>query len=304
MGLPRVDGSSCQDSWRYGIDSSDTDTSQANLSQLERITQERTLFERSTGYESTADQFRSNDGAGGNFTSGNPDYPWDPAGIIYTGMLAAKGESGGYAGPDYPWNPGGIIYTASAEPVQINRNWQVDDDGMIANDPRIELYRVPELESGAFANPMGDIDKVVLHRTVTTSAESTFNSFETPRNGTHYGTHFVVGLDGTIYQTASLNSKTNHVANGHNSNSIGIEVVGMPVDADGTQTVGPPNGTPVTGWQALTPAQIAATAYLTNSLNSYYGFDSDTVAVHEDLQAKTEGEGRTVLDAIEDSLVD
>lgn len=284
----RVEGGSRQGSWGHHADSSDSENSSAPLSPLEQIAQQRTPLERLIEDEGAVDPSRADDGVGSDSTPGNTGSPWDSGGVMFAEATAARD----------------IVDTALAESTLINRNWNVDSSGMIANDPRIELHRVTELETVAFSDPTADIDKVVFHRTVTTSAESTFNSFETPRGGTHYGTHFVVGRDGTIYQTASLNYKTNHVANGHNSNSIGIEVVGMPVDANGNQTVGPPNGTPVAGWQALTPAQISSTAYLTNSLNSHFGLGNDTVAVHEDLQAKTEGEGRTVLDAVEDLLLD
>ena len=171
--------------------------------------------------------------------------------------------------------------------------------GLVTDDPRIEQQHIPALESGAFANHITSVEKIVLHRTVTSTTEQTFASFN---SGNNYGTHFVVGKDGTIYQTANLDQRTIHVA-GHNSSSVGIEVVGMPLDAQGNTTLGPPNGNPVTSWEALTPEQADSVAYLTNSLNNYYGLPTDSIAVHENLAAKTAGEGATVYDAVQSDLI-
>lgn len=208
-----------------------------------------------------------------------------------------------FAGPETFDQLQQVLSVESSTDQPVNTGWQVNTDGFISNDSRIVANRVPELERAPFADPIGDIDNVVLHRTVTDTAQQTFNSFSTQRSGSYFGTHFVVARDGTISQTASLDQRTNHVS-GHNSSSIGIEVVGMPLDAQGNQTIGPPNGNPVASWEALTPEQAAATAYLTNSLNNYYGLGVEDVAVHEDLQAKTAGEGATVYNAIRTQLID
>ncbi|MCG3873887.1 peptidoglycan recognition family protein [Psychrobacter sp. Ps7] len=87
---------------------------------------------------------------------------------------------------------------------------------------RIIKHHTPKLER---MNYTQKIKKIILHRTVNSSAQSTFNSFN--RGSKPYGTHFVVDKDGKIYQTANLNA---------NSYSVGIEVVGMPLDKNGKPT--------------------------------------------------------------------
>jgi len=195
-----------------------------------------------------------------------------------------------------------VVISTIPGDLPINRDLQVNNDGFITDDTNIIANRVPQLEQGAFNDPVGDINNVVLHRTVTDTADQALTSFATPRNGTHFGTHFLIGRDGTIQQTASLNNITYHVAN-LNSETIGIEVVGNPLDANGDVTVGPPHGNPVASWEPLTPDQIESVAYLTNTLNDHYGLGSETTEAHEDLQAKTEGEGGTVFDAIQHLLI-
>lgn len=101
---------------------------------------------------------------------------------------------------------------------------------------RIIKHHTPKLER---MNYTQKIKKIILHRTVNSSAQSTFNSFN--RGSKPYGTHFVVDKDGKIYQTANLNKLTIHAGNA-NSYSVGIEVVGMPLDKNGKPTVGPANG--------------------------------------------------------------
>ena len=130
-----------------------------------------------------------------------------------------------------------------------------------------------------------------MHRTVNSSAQSTFNSFN--RGSKPYGTYFVVDKDGKIYQTANLNA---------NSYSVGIEVVGMPLDKNGKPTVGSPNGNNVHSWQKLTVKQTQGVACLTKYLLIHYGLTQSDIAVHEDVAAKTEGEGRTVYNAIKEYL--
>jgi len=186
--------------------------------------------------------------------------------------------------------------------LPVNRNLQVGSDGFVINDPNIVRNQVPQLEQGAFNDPVADIEHVVLHRTVTDTADQALTSFATPREGVHYGTHFLVGRDGTIQQPASLDQMTYHAA-GHNSETVGIEVVGNPLDANGDVTVGYPDGNPVVSWEPLTQEQTEAVAYLTNTLNEYYGLGTDSTEIHEDINAKTEGEGGTVFDAIQPFLI-
>jgi len=156
------------------------------------------------------------------------------------------------------------------------------------NSKTIEKNRVEELERTSFRE---DIKGIVLHRTVSSSAESTLNSFKSNK----IGTHFLIGKDGTIYQTASLEKYTPHVGNTkknddpNNRNAIGIEVVGN-YNYDNEK------------WENLTKDQAQSTADLVNLLMEVYGLDVSNVHNHEDISAKTEGEGGVVYDAIKNKL--
>lgn len=205
-----------------------------------------------------------------------------------------RAEDAATMGDSEVTNPG----EASTTQKPGNRNLQVNQEGFIINDERITQNRQTVIERAPFDNPIASIDTVVLHRTVTDNTEATLNAFN---SGNHYGTHFVVGRDGEILQTASLNNRTVHAGN-ENDNSIGIEVVGMPLDANGQQTLGPPTGNKVASWEALTPEQSASVAYITNTLTHRYGLTAQQVKPHEEVAAKTPGEGQTVLDAIAPQL--
>ncbi|WP_333614707.1 LysM peptidoglycan-binding domain-containing protein [Psychrobacter sp.] len=195
------------------------------------------------------------------------------------------------------------------KPVSSNSNCPSNIDGCFCNrtkklpmqagfltHSRIIKHHTPKLERRNYAQ---EIKKIILHRTVNSSAQSTFNSFN--RGSKPYGTHFVVDKDGKIYQTANLNKLTIHAGNA-NPYSVGIEVVGMPLDKNGKSTVGPPNGNKVHSWQKLTVEQTRSVACLTKYLLIHYRLTQSDIAVHEDVAAKTEGEGRTVYNAIKKYL--
>jgi RHS repeat-associated protein len=165
----------------------------------------------------------------------------------------------------------------------------VSDDGMIQND-QVTSQRIPNLEKGAINQ---EVSGIILHRTVSSSAESTLSSFE----NRGIGTHFLIGKDGVIYQTASLDKKTSHLRESQlvdgapgNSKAIGIEVVGMYNET-------------TKQWDPLTPEQVKASAWLVNSLMQTYNLSTDNVYNHEDIQPKTAGEGATVRNAIDQYLV-
>lgn len=117
----------------------------------------------------------------------------------------------------------------------------------------------------------------------------------------YYGTHFVVGKDGAITQTANLSKITWHCA-GWNSKSVGIEVVGFALDKNGKPTLGTPGQNPVVGWENLTEEQAKSVACLVMALLSYYSLDKSKIDCHEHLAAKEAGEGQIVYNAIKDYL--
>ncbi|WP_175923246.1 peptidoglycan recognition protein family protein [Burkholderia latens] len=57
-------------------------------------------------------------------------------------------------------------------------------------------------------SPMTKVNGIVVHQTDSPTAESTFNGYR--QKGAN-GAHFLIDKDGTIYQTASLLKRTNHV---------------------------------------------------------------------------------------------
>jgi len=159
-----------------------------------------------------------------------------------------------------------------------------DDNGMVT-DSRVTKNRIKKLEK----EPMSRVNSIILHRTVSSSANSTLSSF----SSRGIGTHFLVGKDGKIFNTASLNNATHHILESQvkqgmgilNNTAIGVEVVGNYDQESKT-------------WDPLSSEQIESTAFLVNSLEKTYSLDENNIHNHEDIQPKTAGEGGTVYNAI------
>lgn len=79
---------------------------------------------------------------------------------------------------------------------------RIDKDGMV-HSAAIRVRRFSALERA----PMPLVNGVIVHQTGGATAQSTFNSYQQ----SIYGAHFLIDKDGTIYQTASLYRRTNHV---------------------------------------------------------------------------------------------
>lgn len=197
---------------------------------------------------------------------------------------------------------------------------EVDQDGFV-NHSKFTKKQITQLEKGN----LNSVHAIVLHRTVNSSANQTFDSFE---NG--IGTHFLVGKDGKIYQTASLNKLTYHVGKikskcyennscsedeqtkikgwgwaptkiyNHekkksypdrypmNQDSIGIEVVGDYVNEK---------------WDNIPDIQVKSVVCVVNFLLNHYNLKkAEDIYEHEDVSYKTEGEGSTVHNAIKNLL--
>lgn len=171
---------------------------------------------------------------------------------------------------------------------------KVDKDGFFDHS-KITKKRISALEKYSWKQ---SVQYIILHRTVTPGTTRVFNSFKSG-----IGTHFLVAKDGTIYQTATLNKTTSHIRNGYNSSTVGIEVVGMPLDKDGKPTFGrktdpKPSGT----WESLTEKQAKSVACLVKGLLKHYNLNKLAIKNHEDLQAKEPMEGGTVYNAIKEML--
>ena len=133
----------------------------------------------------------------------------------------------------------------------------------------------PKIERGE----MPEVNGLIVHQTQSSSVNSTLNSYAQDKAN---GAHFLIDKDGTIYQTASLKRKTNHVGRlrsrcaqekscspqemklnqkhdpkgeaqrerekqagdrfPSNSDSIGIELVGMSYKAKSYQETSNPDG--------------------------------------------------------------
>ena len=79
----------------------------------------------------------------------------------------------------------------------VDKNGSVDAECII-------VKRFSTIERGK----LDKVNGIVIHQTDSTTAKSTFNSYQ---NIGANGAHFLIDKDGTIYQTASLYKITNHV---------------------------------------------------------------------------------------------
>jgi len=185
----------------------------------------------------------------------------------------------------------------------------VGSNGYVQN-AGFQMHPIAALELGAITGPVA----IVMHRTVSTSAESALSAFTRG-----IGTHFVIDKDGTTYQCADLRRRTAHVGpirsrcfiedtcplvetttftgwtsrmkcHDHekvkrypdrypmNEDSVGIEVVAM-YDA----TLGK--------WDAANPPQSLSIHFLVDFLKDEYGLSYADIYQHDEIAWKTAGEG-------------
>jgi RHS repeat-associated protein len=179
----------------------------------------------------------------------------------------------------------------------------IDPDGMwpykISNGLLIGNNVTNRISPATSREPMNSISGMVLHRTVSGSAQSTINAIVNS-NG-RVGYHIIVDKDGSITQMNNFNNRANHVGEEtgdiSNYNSIGVSAVGWALDKDGNTTG---DWQKTVGWESLTGEQIISTAHAVFAIMEEYGFSMNDLFPHEDVSKKTEGEGRTVLNAIRD----
>ncbi|MET3177695.1 UNVERIFIED_ORG: N-acetyl-anhydromuramyl-L-alanine amidase AmpD [Variovorax guangxiensis] len=81
---------------------------------------------------------------------------------------------------------------------------EIDKHGMISH-ARVRHARSPQIERG---KRVGAITGIVVHQTDADTLESSLNSYRNPKAN---GAHFLIDKDGTIYQTAAIYQRTNHV---------------------------------------------------------------------------------------------
>lgn len=81
---------------------------------------------------------------------------------------------------------------------------QIDTDGMIIH-ARVRNARSPAIERGRRTST---ITGIVVNQTDADTSASSLNSYTRPKAN---GAHFLIDIDGTIYQTAAIYQRTNHV---------------------------------------------------------------------------------------------
>jgi len=79
---------------------------------------------------------------------------------------------------------------------------KIDENGIIVH-PEIIVKIFKKIEKG----PMPRVYGIIVHQTGAPTRQSTFNSYENGGNGAH----FLIDLDGEIFQTASVTQLTHHV---------------------------------------------------------------------------------------------
>ena len=221
------------------------------------------------------------------------------------------------------WTTNGPYANQEAAQKGYNMNLIGLDDGMV-NDSKVIDKREPKLEKGN----MTTVNGIILHRTDSYSAQGSLTSFKRGI-GTHFligkdgsiyqassinkKNHHVGKIKSKCYETNSCTPAEKSKIKGygwspknvyyheitkdypsrypHNSDAIGIEVVGKYNSSTKT-------------WEKLTSQQIEAASYLVNLLKKNLNLKFSDVYTHEQVSYKTKGEGQVVLDAIKDKIQD
>lgn len=203
---------------------------------------------------------------------------------------------------------------SKTERKEIGLDPYVGENGYVQNAGFV-IEPIPELEKGYIKGPRA----VVLHRTDSSSATGTLQSFRS--HGV--GTHFLIDKAGAIYQTASLLKKTSHIGKIRSrcedeGNCQGDEmrrVKAMTVsakyehekvktyparypmneDSVGIEVVAKNNGGDYL-WDAATPEQRQSIRVLVGFLKNEYRLTDYDVYEHDRISYKTAGEGAGMYD--------
>ncbi len=193
---------------------------------------------------------------------------------------------------------------------------QIDKDGHVV-DQRVKQEIRPLLERGAMPVVAG----IIVHQTDASTAQSSLDTYKTRP----IGAHFLIDKDGTIYQTAAVTQRVNHVGklrarciaehscgpketaeiahmtpsarNRHemeknaptrypsNIDSIGIELVGKSTPATRP-------GQPAL-YESVTAAQNASLAWLVTGLSDALKIKTTEIFRHPTASQKTPSEAET-----------
>jgi len=163
-------------------------------------------------------------------------------------------------------------------------------------DPKVAI-----LKNGVTPKLTKKVEIIVLHRTHYALKNDVKNLIVNNK----YPVHFWVNADGKIYQQTSLEHVSYHIGVAQkpqtiakkwgNNNSVSIEVNGEYRDKNGNRA----NNQVRDGyWEPVTAEQAQSVACLVTFLMGEFSLSKGDVKYHEELCAKTEGEGKTVYDAI------
>lgn len=220
----------------------------------------------------------------------------------------------------------GVPIESASRPAQASlapfaRPTTIGQDGFLT-DPGITRTAVARIEHGA----MAQVDAIVLHRTASSTAAGTLETWRTRAART--GAHFLIDTDGTIHQTVSVDRQAWHVgairsrgevegtitpgdqreidaARGTVAEWRGTAVRAVsrvesarpyperyPVNGDsvGIEVVGRYDAATNT-WDPPTAAQAASIRKLVGILQDNFGLTDHDVYQHDLISRKTPGEG-------------
>lgn len=197
--------------------------------------------------------------------------------------------------------------------VNTNLKADISAEGFI-NDSRIIKKQFLNLENGG----LKQVNALVLHRTDSRTAKSTLAGYKTSK----FGAHFLIDNDGTIYQTASLNKKTQHVGlirakcnelntcspnekpivnaliksknnlslHGHEAKKNYPDRFPYNADSIGIEVVGKHDDKK--GYGPPTSQQLSSLKYLATVLQNHYDLTNADVYAHGSIARKKESEGK------------
>ncbi len=220
----------------------------------------------------------------------------------------------------------GVLLSAATRASQeslapFGRQVTVGADGFLT-DPGITRTPV----AGVAHDAMPQVNGIVLHRTESSTASSTLNSWRSRTDGV--GAHFLIDRDGTIHQTASVDQQAWHIGairsrgevegtiapadqrevdaarggraewTGTAARAVGRLEATRPYperyptngDSIGIEVVGRYNPATQT-WDAPTAEQRDSINRLVGSLQTNFGLNDHDVYQHDVISRKTPGEG-------------
>lgn len=111
----------------------------------------------------------------------------------------------GYGAQAVMLPPSGLLHHVATAPTgSLSAGTLMIDAAGLVRHPKVQLQISPMIERG----PMSQVNGIIVHQTGGATAQSALASYKL--KGAN-GAHFLIDKDGTIYQTASVAKRTNHV---------------------------------------------------------------------------------------------